>query len=90
MGISPCFCDYTLFPDDPQFYATFLLMNHRSHKVYNDKFRLSVVSLSQIDIATEEDRRYQIDKWARLFKATTWNPDFVHGCIADVITKSDP
>lgn len=66
------FLDYTLFPDDPEFYATFLLMNRCSHKVYNDKFRLSVVSLSQIDLATEEDRRYQVDKWARLFKATTW------------------
>ncbi len=66
------FLDYTLFPDEPEFYANYLLMNTRSHKVYNDKFRLSVVSLSQIDLATEEDRRYHIDDWARLFKATTW------------------
>jgi len=47
-------------------------MNRRSHKAYNDKFRLSVICLSQIDLATEEDRRYQIDEWARLFNATTW------------------
>ncbi len=66
------FLDYTLFPNEPEFYATYLLMNRRSHKVYNDKFRLSVVCLSQIDLATEEDRHYQIDKWARLFMATTW------------------
>ncbi len=31
-----------------------------------------MVSLSRIDLATNEDRRYQIDVWARLFKATTW------------------
>ena len=66
------FLDYTLFPKAPEFYATYLLMNQRSHQVYNDKLRLSVVCLSQIDLATEEDRRYQIDVWARLFKATTW------------------
>lgn len=31
-----------------------------------------MVDLTQIDIATEEDKAYQIDYWARLFKATTW------------------
>ena len=31
-----------------------------------------MVNLNQIDKATEEDRKYGIDRWAQLFKATTW------------------
>ena len=31
-----------------------------------------MVELNHINIATDEDRKYGIDKWARLFKATTW------------------
>ena len=33
---------------------------------------MSVVNLNQIELATEEDRKYGIDHWARLFRATTW------------------
>ena len=66
------FLDYTLFPDTPEFYATNMLMNVKNHRIYNDKFRLSVVDLTQIKLATEEDKAYEIDHWARLFKAKTW------------------
>lgn len=31
-----------------------------------------MVNLSRTDLATEEDKKYQIDHWAKLFKATTW------------------
>ena len=34
--------------------------------------RISVLDLSRIDLATEEDRLYQLDHWAALFKANTW------------------
>lgn len=40
--------------------------------MYSDKFRLSVVNLKCIELATEEDKKYQIDYWAALFKAKTW------------------
>ena len=33
---------------------------------------LNVLDLKRIDLATEEDRRYEIDCWARMFKAGTW------------------
>ena len=66
------FLDYTLFPDAPEFYATNMLMNVKNHRIYNDKFKLSVVDLSKIELATEEDKAFQIDYWARLFKAKTW------------------
>lgn len=39
---------------------------------YSDKFTLSVVELKHTDLATDEDKQYGIDKWARLFKSTTW------------------
>ncbi len=66
------FLDYTLFHDHPEFYATYRMCNIRNHNIYSDKFTLSVVELNHIDMATEEDKAYFIDKWASLFKATTW------------------
>lgn len=48
------------------------MMNEKTHRIYSDKFRLSVLDLNQIELATEEDKQYKIDYWARLFKSTTW------------------
>ena len=31
-----------------------------------------MLDLSRIDLATEEDKQYQLDHWAALFKAKTW------------------
>ena len=64
--------DFPLFPQLPEFYATYQMMNIKNHALYSDKLRLSVVDLTHIDVATEEDRQWHIDKWAALFKATTW------------------
>lgn len=64
--------DFTLFEQYPEFYATYQLLNVRNHRLYSDRLRLSVVDLTQIDKATEEDRAYHTDHWASLFKATTW------------------
>ncbi len=36
------------------------------------QFSISVLDLTNIDLATEEDKSYNIDKWASLFKAQTW------------------
>jgi methyl-accepting chemotaxis protein len=44
----------------------------KNHRLYSDKFTLSVLDLTQINLATEEDKAYHIDRWARLFKAKTW------------------
>jgi len=40
--------------------------------VYTDKFIISNIDLTNIDLATDEDKKYGIDKWARFFKAKTW------------------
>lgn len=61
-----------LFPEAPEFYATYMMANIKNHIIYTDKIRLSVIQLNNIKLATEEDRLYQIDKWAALFKAKTW------------------
>lgn len=66
------FLDYTLFKEYPEFYATYKLINVNNHHIYSDKVTLSVINLTRIDLATEEDKKYQIDKWAALFKAKTW------------------
>ena len=31
-----------------------------------------MVNLNQIELATKEDKAYNIDYWARIFKAKTW------------------
>ncbi len=64
--------DLTLFKDDPAFYATYHLRNDRTHKLYSDKLCISVLNLNHISMATDEDKHYHIDHWAKLFKATTW------------------
>lgn len=66
------FLDYTPFTDTTEFYSEYMMKNIRTGKIYSDKFSLRVVDLTQIENATEEDKRYRIDYWARLFKATTW------------------
>ena len=66
------FLDFTLFPHHPEFHATYKMQNIKSHNVYSDKFILHVIELNSIHMATDEDHRFEIDKWASLFKAKTW------------------
>lgn len=66
------FLDFTPFPEFPKFYATYRLLNLKNHHLYSDKFTLSVVDLTHIELATDEDKAYGIDKWAALFKAISW------------------
>ena len=53
-------------------YYEYQFLNVKNHTLYSDKWRISVLDLSRIDLATEEDRQYQLDYWAALFKAKTW------------------
>lgn len=64
--------NFTLFPQHPEFYATYKFLNVKNYTLYSDKRRLCVLDLTRTDLATEEDRRYQINYWATLFKAATW------------------
>ena len=64
--------DFTLFKEYPEFYASYKMLNVKNHHVFSDKFVLNVLDLTQIELATDEDRQCEIDYWARLFKAKTW------------------
>lgn len=64
--------DFDVFSDAPEFYATYKMSNVKTHHIYSDKFILSVLNINRSELATEEDRQYDIDCWARLFKATDW------------------
>jgi len=64
--------DFTLFPEYPEFYATYKMLNIKNHHIYSDKFQLSVLDLTHIDLATEEDKQFGLHHWANFFKTTTW------------------
>ena len=64
--------DFTLFDGYPEFYASYKMMNVKNHHVFSDKFVLNVLDLTQIELATNEDRLCELDYWAKLFKAKTW------------------
>ena len=66
------FLNFTPFRDAPEFYATYQLLNVKNHRLYSDKFTLSVIDLTRIELATEEDKASQLDYWARFFTATSW------------------
>ena len=66
------FLDYTPFPEVPEFYSKYVMTNVKNKHVYSSKFVLRVINLKRIDLATEEDKAYNIHYWASLFKAETW------------------
>ncbi len=47
-------------------------MNVRDPFEYSDKLTLSVVDLRHIELATDADKAYGIDKWAALFRSISW------------------
>ena len=64
--------NFSLFEETPEFYANFYMINEKNYQKYSDKFRLAVVDLTQIKLATKEDRAYKIDQWAQFFKSKDW------------------
>ena len=64
--------DFDLFEEEPEFYSTHHLRNDKTGHVYTGNFSLSVLNLKRIDLATDDDKKWMLDKWAALFKATTW------------------
>ena len=64
--------NFTLFENHPEFLSNYYMINEKTHQIYSRKFRLCVLDLSQIKLATEQDREHGLHQWAALFKATTW------------------
>lgn len=81
--IKPCIqigiLNNSLFkPDDPRytgdFYSEYRLLNTTNYKEYSSKFEIRVLSLSQLENASEEDKNNPngLYRWAKMFKASTW------------------
>ena len=68
--------NFTIFPKHPEFFSTYQIMNVKNYQKYSDKFTIHVLDLTKTDIATEEDRKHGLDRWAKLFHALTWE-DFM-------------
>ena len=66
------FLNYTLFPEYPEFFAKYQMMNIKNHNVYTTKFNLYVIDLTQIKLATQEDIDTGLVYWTQVFKAKTW------------------
>ena len=67
------FFDFTLFKEAPAFYSDYKLINTRQDKlVYTEKLIITNIDLTNIDLASEEDKKYKLDEWSSLFKAATW------------------
>ena len=85
------FLNFSLFPESSEFYATYKMLNLKTHQVFSDKLTWGVVDLTHINNATEEDKYYQIDRWAKLFKAGTWEEimNFAKGdeCMAEAVKE---
>ena len=64
--------NFSPFEEQPIFYSRNLLMDVIQHRIYSSKFAVNVLDLSHIELATQEDKSWGLDFWARLFKAKTW------------------
>ena len=66
------FLNFHPFPEYPEFYATYKLINEKNGMVYSDKFSLGVIDLKHIELSTNEDKESLVDVWAKFFVATSW------------------
>jgi len=57
----------------PEFCATFMMLNKkRPEVVYSEKFVITNIDLTRVELVTKEDKKDKIDQWAEFFKAKTW------------------
>ena len=64
--------NFSPFDGEAIFYSRNVLMDMNKHRIYSDKFQVNVLELKQIELATEEDKKWNLDFWAKLFQARTW------------------
>lgn len=57
------FLNYTLFPEYPEFYATYKLLNVKNHDLFSSKIQINVIDLTKEELATKEDIHYGIRQW---------------------------
>ena len=62
-SIQLAFLDYQPFKGYDRFYSVNRLMDIEDHHLYTDKLTIGFVDLTNIDLATENDKKYRLDKW---------------------------
>ena len=74
--VMPCLhigiIDFDLFEDIHEFYSIYRIKNVKNGRIYTNKFGINVLKLRCIDNATKADKKNDLDVWAKLFKARTW------------------
>ena len=63
--------NYSLFPEHRRFFAKYTPRDEEAFE-YTDKLRVYVLDLTQIEAATEEQKRQGLVEWARAFRAKSW------------------
>jgi predicted transposase/invertase (TIGR01784 family) len=67
------FCNFRPFADYQGFYFNFYMREEDCHEhIFSDKFKISIVDMTSVDMAKAIDVEQGLAKWARLFRATTW------------------
>lgn len=64
--------DNPLFPEFPEFYSHYQILNTKNHRPYTTMLNINVLYLNRTELATEEDISNGLLYWAELFQATTW------------------
>ena len=64
--------DFNLFPKQNALHESYRMMEVKTHRIYTGRFQLYVLCLPQIKKASEEDRKFKTDVWAKFFRAKTW------------------
>ena len=54
--------EFHTFDDAPEVFATYQLHKNKSNRLYTDKFSIYMIDSTRIDLATEEDKYYGIDR----------------------------
>ncbi len=67
-----CITDQNLFPENPEFYARYRLLNIKNHRSYSDMLGINVLQLNHAELATQEDIDNGLLYWTKLFMAKTW------------------
>ncbi len=64
--------DIDQFPDYPEFYSHYSLLNEKNFHPYSSMLGINVLYLNHTDLATDEDKANDLVYWAELFQAATW------------------
>jgi len=75
-AIEPCISisilDFTLFEDVKEYHSKYQLLNSETGKLYTNKIEFHTIELTKLKNVTQGEQKRELFKWARMFKANTW------------------